>query len=335
MGLNIVLLVLSLGMILLSCELFTNGIEWLGKKLKLGDGVVGSIFSAVGTCLPETMVPIIAILFIKDSTNSIDIGIGAIAGAPFMLGTLAFFVTGAAVLVFRKKRKTELVMHVNTRILKRDIGFFIIVYSIGIASSFIQSGFIKHIVAAFLIAYYIYYIFMTVKHDQVNHSELEALYIVKFTNTRTYIPLILVQIAVALAGIILGAELFVNKIKQISEAFTISALALSLIVTPIATELPEKFNSIIWIRKKKDTLALGNITGAMVFQSCIPVSIGILSTQWVLDIKVLVSALLVVLSASVTYLWIRVKGKLTPVPLIAGGGFYVAFIIFLVARGFH
>jgi cation:H+ antiporter len=80
-------LIISLCIILISCELFTNGIEWLGKKLEIGEGVVGSIFSAVGTCLPETLVPIIAILSSKDALNeseSIEVGIGAILGAPFI-----------------------------------------------------------------------------------------------------------------------------------------------------------------------------------------------------------------------------------------------------------
>ena len=31
----------------------------------------------------------------------------------------------------------------------------------------------------------------------------------------------------------------------------------------------EKFNSIIWVRQGKDTLAMANITGAMVFQASI------------------------------------------------------------------
>lgn len=106
--------------------MFTNGIEWLGKRLKLGDGVVGSIFSAVGTCLPETMIPIIAIIFSNRTSDSVDIGIGAIIGAPFMLSTLAFFVTGISVLIFWKRRKTGMVMKVNTKILSRDIGFLLL-----------------------------------------------------------------------------------------------------------------------------------------------------------------------------------------------------------------
>lgn len=119
---NIFQMFLSLLLILASCELFTNSIEWLGKKLRVGDGVVGSLFSAVGTCLPETMIPIIAILFFREN-NSIDIGIGAIIGAPFMLSTLAFFVTGISVVIFWRKRRTGMSMGINREIVSRDICF--------------------------------------------------------------------------------------------------------------------------------------------------------------------------------------------------------------------
>lgn len=334
MFLEIILLLISLGIILLSCELFTNGVEWLGKKLKFGDGVIGSIFSAVGTCLPETMIPIIAILFAEGTENNVDIGIGAIVGAPFMLSTLAFFLTGMSVLIFWKKRKSGLAMHVNSKILSRDIGFFIIIYAIGIGASFISSAALKYLVAAFLVGCYIYYIVLTVKNDTATHSELEELYLAKIFRRKTELPIIAVQIVLALAGIVFGAEVFVGGIESASEVFGISALALSLIITPIATELPEKFNSIIWVSKRKDTLAMGNITGAMVFQSCIPVSIGIIATHWQLDIKALVSALMALLSAIVVYLWIKLKGSLNPVPLILGGIFYAIFIGFLVSTGF-
>ncbi len=331
---DLISLVLSLGIILLSCELFTNGIEWLGKKLKFGDGVVGSIFSAIGTCLPETIIPIIAILFAKNSANNVDIGIGAIVGAPFMLSTLAFFLTGLSVLIFWKRRRTGLRMNVNSRILSRDIGFFIIIYTIGIAAALLNNKPVKYLIALFLLGYYVYYIVLTVKNDVESHNKLDALYFTRVGNMKTSMPVIVLQIAVALAGIIFGAELFVGSIEAVSDLLGISALALSMIITPVATELPEKFNSIIWISKKKDTLALGNITGAMVFQSCIPVTIGILATSWELDAKVLASAAAALLSSAVVYLWIKIKGSLNPFPLLFGGVFYAAFIMYLVATGF-
>lgn len=332
MWINITQMVMSLALILISCEFFTNGVEWLGKKLKVGDGVVGSVFSAVGTCLPETMVPIIAIMFLGDNKESIDIGVGAILGAPFMLSTLAFFITGLSVLAFWSKRKTGMTMNINNDILSRDISFFIVAYSLGISTAFIKIQFIKGIISAFLIATYIYYVILTVRQDKTSYGHLEKLYLTRLFNMKPNIQSILIQVSMALAGIIFGAHLFVKNIEVTSELLGVSVLILSLIVTPIATELPEKFNSVIWISKRKDTLALGNITGAMVFQSCIPVSIGIIATPWNLNHYIIVSAVMATLSASVTYFWIEDRGKLNPIPLLMGGAFYVLFIISLFIK---
>jgi hypothetical protein len=57
---DVLILVVAFVIILLGAELFTNGIEWFGRKLQLAEGAVGSVLAAVGTALPETMIPIIA-----------------------------------------------------------------------------------------------------------------------------------------------------------------------------------------------------------------------------------------------------------------------------------
>lgn len=329
MGLTYFVLVLSLGIILFGCELFTNGIEILGKRLKLGDGVVGSIFSAVGTCLPETLIPVIAILFSKTEASSVDVGIGAILGAPFMLSTLAFFVTGFSVLVFAGKRKTGLLLQVNPVILSHDIKFFIMVYSVSIIAAFINSVMVKSCIALGLIALYIFYIVITVSSDYVSDHAEERLIIGKYLRVKPKLGWILIEIALALGAIIFGASIFVDNIQIISRNLGIPALVLSLIITPIATELPEKFNSIIWISKKKDTLAMGNITGAMVFQSCIPVAIGILATPWKLDTTGAVSGLISIISALLVYLELSFKKKLSAGTLMMGAVFYSLFILYL------
>ena len=77
-----------------------------------------------------------------------------------------------------------------------------------------------------------------------------------------------------------GAHLFVEELLGIADSLGVDALVLALILAPLATELPEKVNSFFWVREGKDALALGNISGAMVFQSTIPVGIGLIFTDW-------------------------------------------------------
>ena len=143
--------------------------------------------------------------------------------------------------------------------------------------------------------------------------------------------LIFFQFFVALAMIILGAYLFVEQIEMLATDLGISALVLSIIIVPIATELPEKFNSILWIREGKDTFAIGNITGAMVFQSCIPVALGVLLTDWYIDLNIPEQALsaltigIAIFSAGVLYLESK-KDEVKVWGLLLGGALYVIFM---------
>jgi cation:H+ antiporter len=105
------------------CTLFTNGIEWLGKRLKVPEGAIGSIFAGVGTALPETTIPVIAIFF-GTGQEQTDVGLGAILGAPFMLSTLALPIL-AGLLVFcarMGKRKSAFVL--NYQEVRIDLLFF-------------------------------------------------------------------------------------------------------------------------------------------------------------------------------------------------------------------
>ena len=89
---SIGLLILTLFVILFGAEAFTNALEHLGQRLKISEGVTGSIFAAVGTALPETIVPIVAILATNGSAHiGAEVGVGAILGAPMMLSTLTLF----------------------------------------------------------------------------------------------------------------------------------------------------------------------------------------------------------------------------------------------------
>ena len=81
---EILMLFVSLIVILIAAELFVNAIEWLGKLLNLSEGAVGSVLAAVGTALPETLIPIIALVS-GNHESAEEIGIGAILGAPLML----------------------------------------------------------------------------------------------------------------------------------------------------------------------------------------------------------------------------------------------------------
>ena len=63
-------LLVMLLIILAAAEIFTNALEHLGERLKISEGVTGSLFAAVGTALPETMIPLLALFAGTTSVSS-------------------------------------------------------------------------------------------------------------------------------------------------------------------------------------------------------------------------------------------------------------------------
>lgn len=293
---------ISLLAILISCIIFSNSVEWLGARLNLSHGITGSLLAAVGTALPETMVPLVAIFWginketlhkvltgHIDSLNSINqISMGAIIGAPFMLSTVAFFLVGlSSWLYFKSGRRKSKAINMDETVLKRDLTFFIISFSLAFVAIFLSHGF-HIIIAAIMIFLYLFYLYKTITEetkDKYKGEELEEnldpfLLSKLLPKIKPTIFLISLQLVFSLFCLIISAHHFVEVIKEISQHLDFPAFVISLLLTPLATELPEKFNSWMWIRQKKDTLAVGNISGALVFQSTFPVTIGLLFTSW-------------------------------------------------------
>ena len=349
---DLLILLASFVIILAGAELFTNGIEWFGRKLGLAEGAVGSVLAAVGTALPETMIPIIAILF-STGEHAEDIGVGAILGAPFMLATLAMFVTGIAVVWAGRSRPTGDVMQVDTHVIGTDMRTFAIAYGIAIAAAiFLPSDptWPKIVVAIALFVVYGWYVKSHFEADpSVDLEDLAPLRFHRFDAGRTHpvggeprLRIVNIQVIAALGLIIVGAIAFVDAVGHVASVLGVSQVLLSLVIAPIATELPEKFNSIIWVRQGKDTLAMGNITGAMVFQSAIPVSVALLFAPhtWVVsagdathpgNLLAFTSAGIAFLSSAAIFLpmWRtgRLRGKLRGRLLLLGGAFYAVYLV--------
>jgi cation:H+ antiporter len=139
------------------------------------------------------------------------------------------------------------------------------------------------------------------------------------------------QVVVALSLIVLGAWFFVGAIDHLAREFGIDSVLLALVIAPIATELPEKLNSVIWISQGKPTLAMGNITGAMVFQSCIPTVVALVfaSSTWVVaegSYVAFASAGIAFLSSAAIFIPMARRGTLRGRSLLIGGVFYLVYL---------
>src|SRR5215207_9318029 len=274
---------------------FTNAVEWLGHRLNLGDGAVGALLAAVGTALPESIIPIVALLSGGGSDEAVQIAIGAIVGAPFVLATLAMLVIAGSALAFRGRRDQGADVETHVASMRRDLITFLVFFPLGVVAGALDtSAAVQLAVAAVLVAGYVLYACLTVRGggDAGDGDELEPLYFDTSKDDPPSTLQITLQFVVSLAAIIGGAELFVTAIESIAESLGIAPLVLSLVLAPLATELPEKANSILWVRDGKDTLAVGNVTGAMAFQATVPVALGLAVTGWDLAPEAIVASVI-------------------------------------------
>lgn len=322
---------IALVAILIGAAFFTNAVEILGSRLGLQQGAVGSVLAAVGTALPESMIAIVAILEPVvsggDTAGGAEIGVGAILGAPFMLATLALFVVGAAALAFRRRRSQGTALSADHQTIGRDLRYFLIFFALAAGMGlFPLPFFVKVIVAVALVAGYVRYVQLTL----VSGGHLEEVPERLLSLPRRPSPplfAVIAQVLASLGAIVAGAHFFVDAVEHAAEGLGLPAGLIALVLAPLATELPEKFNSVFWVRDGKDTLALGNITGAMIFQSTIPVSFGILFTPWNLDALSLFATALALVSGGLVYLALARSGKLRTRHLMIGGAFYLAFVV--------
>ena len=339
---DVLLLILSFVVILSGAELLTNGIEWFGRKLELAEGAIGSVLAAVGTALPETMIPLIAILF-GGGVAASEVGVGAILGAPFMLSTLAMFVSGAAVFLLRKRRASREDLVVDTGVLGHDMAYFFGTYGLaaGVALLPVELEWARRGACVLLLAAYGWYVVGHLRAEAAEHDELSPLRFHKLDRRAPAHPehprlrIVTVQVLFALACIVGGAWGFVHAIEDLSSGLGLDGRLLALVIAPIATELPEKLNSVIWIRQGKDTLAMGNITGAMVFQSAIPTSVALLFAPALWSVSgagvAFASAGITFASSAAILLPMVIRRRLDARVLMIGGLFYALYVGLVVA----
>jgi len=263
----------SLVLVVVAAELFTNAIEWAGYQLDLGSGATGSLLAALGTSLPETVVPIVALATHAPDANSV--ATGAVLGSPFLLLGVGAGATGIAVALRRRRRA----LVIGAGQARRDLGVFICAFSVAVVSSLLPAG-ARIVVGIALFATYAGYVVATLRGSGRATAMPEPLHIVRWRPGRPHPVLVTLQLAIAVTLLVFGSQLFVTALGQTASALRVPALVLALVVVPVATELPETLNSLLWVRTDDDVLAFGNIAGSAAFQSCVLAGIGVIFTTW-------------------------------------------------------
>jgi cation:H+ antiporter len=354
---HIVLLIACAVAIYLSCEWFVNAVEWLGQRLNIGTMAVGTILAAFGTALPESVVTLVAVT--TGPTAEIrNIGVGAAMGGPLVLATVAYGVTGAMLLLRRTHTRVhthELVTagvgaasldspirerdddggailadRAHTARLVKDQRWFIAVFVVKVALGLVAFAFKPWLGLLFFAAYGVYF-WREIRGGTSGEDDEHSLAPLKLQPraARPATTAVLVQTLGALTVIFVASQIFVHQLDAIGPMLGLSGAITALLLSPIATELPEIMNAIIWVRQGKTQLALANISGAMMIQATVPSGLGLLFTDWRLDHALLWSG--AVTMAAITYLLATMRAnKLTPRRLAIAALLYLVFAAGLI-----
>ena len=325
MLLTLCLFLVSAGAIYLACEYFVNGIEWLGRKLHLGATATGSVLAAFGTALPESAVTFVAVIFGKTPAAR-DIGVGAAMGGPLVLATIAYAVVGMALWGNRHRlRRTDRLVRLDHRRLARAQSWFLTIFAVKVGLGLVAFALKPWLGALFLLAYALYvWREMRGEDGAPEDEELEPLKL----SPRQAVPAmrwVVVQTVAALVVIAVASRVFVGQLEAIGEAFALPPHLVALALSPVATELPETLNALIWVRQGKERLALANISGAMMIQATIPSALAIFATPWLFDTPLIVAG--AVTAAAIVYLWwLFHRGRVDARWLLPVGLLYVVFV---------
>jgi len=346
---HLLLLLVCAVVIYLACEWFINAVEWLGVQLNVGPMAVGTILAAIGTALPESVVTLVAVTF-GGGAHGAEIGVGAALGGPLVVGTIAYATVGATLIIRRRRARRVQpaparvpdtpgpdnpatmdddngLIGIDTARLSRDQTWFLAIFAVKVGLGLVAFAFKPWLGLAFFAAYAIYFWRELRGGGPSSPEELRPLKL----QPRRAVPsriAVLSQTVVSLALIFAASQLFVGQLEWAGPVLGLSPVVVALLLAPIATELPEIMNALIWVRQGKTQLALSNISGSMMIQATIPSGLGLLFTPWLFNTPLLLAG--IATAAAVVYLLVLLRTKrLTAGRLAAAAGFYSAFAIAL------
>jgi cation:H+ antiporter len=348
---HFVLLIAYAAVIYLACTWFVNAVEWLGQRLRVGPLAVGTILAAFGTALPESVVTFVAVVFGAGASQK-DVGVGAAMGGPLVLATIAYGVTGAVMLTRRRRAQVAAPAMVpvggpagdapsvppaaapgddtgDPGKLARDQRWFLAIFAVKVALGLVAFAVKPWLGLLFFAAYAVW--FWREIRGGGGHAPSEDLrpLLAQRRRAQPATWAVVTQTVAALAVIFAASQLFVRQLDAIGPMLGLPAAVTALLLSPIATELPEIMNAVIWVRQGKTRLALANISGAMMIQATVPSGLGLLFTPWRFDTALLISGLATM--AAITYLLILLRTRrFTATTVSLAALFYLAFAACLI-----
>ena len=324
-------LLCALVLLVIASDAFTNAVEWVGSLYGLTRSAMGSVVAAIGSSLPETMVAIVAILILRDPASQ-AVGIGAVLGAPFMLATIVFALIGGTVIVRRTLDANAQRLQVNLHTSVFGLVLFGLTFALVVGASFDPIPAVRAVTAVVVLVAYGAYLVYHIRRSGAEAEDRPPPLRLAPRASRPPAYAVLGQLALALAVTIAASRWFVNAMTAAAAQAGVPPLVVSLFLSPIATELPEMMNVVLWMRRGLDDLAVGNVLGAMMFQTSVASAIALLATPWRLDLNAYIACAATGLAVALVLSVTAIRRCLDSRALALCGLFYVAYVSYAFAH---
>jgi len=223
-------------------EQLVHFISWRYKRTATG---VAAIFAPIITSSPELAIFIVALL-----QGQAEIAWGSIVAQPFMASTVIYpAVVLTALGAWALGRRRYKLPHVH-----RIVAVPLLVFTIPLMPILLlhpeKYGIYGQLYGVLLLAVYFFYARFMLKEEEVKHAEATL-----------WLRNPVLQTAAAVVAMFFGAEWMVSGIKELGATLGLDKLALSVVLVPIATVVPESIVGLIFIAKGKDDEGVSVIVG--------------------------------------------------------------------------
>ena len=313
--------------VLIGGWLFTNSMEHISHRYRLGGSFVGAVISPVLTSLPELIVFLVALL-VYGGVSGEEVAVGTVIGEPFVVSTIIYpIIFFVAIIGFRRGSRNDLVLEVGRELI---LPFIVVItlYPTVLLPALLGIGVIRYVIATALFIAYLVYVGLMRGKEGVVIEDVEELRFIKLARFNEDVALAL-QVITSVLLLYVGSKYLVSGIVDLSRMLSIDTMGLSIIIVPTATVLPESITAIIWTLGNRDTMAVAALIGEKVLYSTIYPALALVLTSWSLTYEAIISVITVE-AVSVAMLYHVLRGRLTwDVGLIGLVG-YAIYIIALI-----
>ena len=306
MVLDVLYIIIGVTLVLVGADRLTEGASALARRFGVPEIVIGLTIVACGTSMPEFFVSLMSAL-----NGTPDMAVGNVVGSNIMNTML---IVGCAAMVAP--------MVISPSTVKKDIPF-----SVG-ASILLVLLAIDSVIGRIdgIILLVGFAVFMAYTLWQAKREKTESADAVKQQNPW----LSVLYIALGLAGLVFGSNLFVDSASSVATSLGVSESVIGLTIVAGGTSLPELATSVVAARKGQSAIAIGNVIGSNVFN--ILLILGATAAISPLQMEGITLVDIGVMLGSITLVWLFSFTRYTVerwegTVLVLGYGAYLAWLL--------